>query len=609
MQARDTIIKIRMSASQDTELKKTGEPFTYLFRKMWRFSAGNRSRVACFMGISVIANLFLLAEPLVFGVLLNEIQANGITAENITTLIAIVASLILIPFGFWVFHGWSRIIERKNAFLVRKRYKEYILDGVLSLKLDWHNDRDSGDTIDKVEKGTKSLFEYSSEIFIFVEIFVRFIGTAIILVSFNVYSGIALFLIIAFAYGILHLFDRRLVTQYSQLNTMENSITAKVFDGLSNITSVVILRIKDSVLQGIRASIDAPYGLFMKNSIFNEWKWFTSAMLFEIAIVVPLVLFIYATLGSGAAVEVGTISALYLYLRSTGHVFFSFAYHYEQLLKHRASVFNAENLENHFAATEDRKVPKKVTQSIQIENLNFSYAQSETEVKHLDDISVHINSGERIALVGASGSGKTTFLKVLHGLYPVTIGSLSIDGKKIRKKLNEIDLGTTLVPQEPELFSASIEENITLGVTTSQERLERVIELAAFSSVVEGLPKGLESKINEKGVNLSGGQKQRLALARALLFAAEKRIILLDESTSSVDPVNERKIYQNICSEFSDQTIIASIHKFNLLDQFDRVILFADGKIVGDGTIKELRAGNQMFKEMWREYSESVVAL
>ncbi|HET6346983.1 MAG TPA: ATP-binding cassette domain-containing protein, partial [Myxococcota bacterium] len=125
---------------------------------------------------------------------------------------------------------------------------------------------------------------------------------------------------------------------------------------------------------------------------------------------------------------------------------------------------------------------------------------------------------------------------------------------------------------------------------------------ATFDKVLADLPQGLDSVINEKGVNLSGGQKQRLALTRALLFASQKDIVLLDESTSSVDPHNESEIYKNIWSAFESKTVIACIHKLNLLKLFDRIIIFAGGKIVDEGSFDALLERNSGFRAAWRQF-------
>jgi len=195
---------------------------------------------------------------------------------------------------------------------------------------------------------------------------------------------------------------------------------------------------------------------------------------------------------------------------------------------------------------------------------------------------------------------------VLHGLYPTASAKVTFDSTKpITTSFADIDLQTTLVPQEPEIFSSTIRENITLGVKYSDEEIQKVMKLAAFTEVVKQLPKGLDSVINEKGVNLSGGQKQRLALARALLFAKDKDIILLDESTSSVDPENEVRIYQSIFAAFTGKTVLASIHKMNLLKYFDRIVMFDQGRVVAMGTFDELLATNKKFSTDWEEYIQS----
>jgi ABC-type multidrug transport system fused ATPase/permease subunit len=305
------------------------------------------------------------------------------------------------------------------------------------------------------------------------------------------------------------------------------------------------------------------------------------------------------------AVEIGTISALYLYLSRLIEVYFTFSYSYEEMFQRKARVQNAETIEAAFEQNNllSRTVAPEWTK-LTVSNLFFRYGDDNGKEAHdLNDITLTFTKGERVALIGESGSGKTTFLKVLHGMYPTARGAVSFDGTAAQAtSFADLDLKSTLVPQEPEVFSASIEENVTLGIDYSHEEIQHAIAMAEFASVVERLPKGLASVINEKGVNLSGGQKQRLALARALLFAGEKKVILLDESTSSVDSETETKIYQHLFEYFEGRTILASIHKLNLLKYFDRVIMFEKGKLVDQGTFDELLERNDAFKANWERY-------
>lgn len=271
---------------------------------------------------------------------------------------------------------------------------------------------------------------------------------------------------------------------------------------------------------------------------------------------------------------------LFLYLLELFFAFFTFASQYELISQWKSRVLNAESIEQAFDKnTEIVRSPISPWHELKIKNLLFQY-NDHRELPHINHLSFEIKRGERIAIIGESGSGKTTFLKVLHGLYPSAQSCLQLDSREpIQTSLAKLDLKTMLVPQEPEVFSSTIRDNITLGVFYEDHTIFEFAEIAAFKSVIKKLPKGLDSVINEKGVNLSGGEKQRLALTRALLFAADKDFILLDESTSSVDPKNEWIIYTNILRHFENKTIIASIHKKHLLPLFDRVLEFKNGTL------------------------------
>lgn len=152
------------------------------------------------------------------------------------------------------------------------------------------------------------------------------------------------------------------------------------------------------------------------------------------------------------------------------------------------------------------------------------------------------------------------------------------------------------------MFATTIRENITLGIEYTDQHIKIFTDLARFTDVIEGLPKKLESSIVEKGVNLSGGEKQRLALARGLMASADKRIVLLDEPTSSVDFHNELEIYKNIFEAFPDKTIISSVHRLHLLSLFDQVYFFKNGKIIASGNFETLQKSSPDFQELWQKY-------
>jgi ATP-binding cassette, subfamily B, bacterial len=202
-----------------------------------------------------------------------------------------------------------------------------------------------------------------------------------------------------------------------------------------------------------------------------------------------------------------------------------------------------------------------------------------------------------LAFIGESGSGKSTTASLLRSLERAQHAELVVDGTPVTdlpamRVLELLEPTTTLIPQMPELFANSVRFNVTLGYAASDEEIHSYLEQARFTEVLKRLPRGLDTKVNEKGVNLSGGERQRLALARGLFFARASSIIILDEPTSSVDPVNERQIYERLLSSRRDATIISVLHKRNLLPLFDYVYVFDNGKVVEHGSYTELAARN-----------------
>ncbi len=581
---------------------KNTEASIFLFRKMWEFSEGNRRNVVLYIILSVIAFSILLLEPAIFGMFLNELQTNWMSEANIVYLIFLLCWGVFIAIIFWLFHWFSRYLERRNAFKVLVSYKKHLFNKVLNFDISWHTDRQSGDSIDKVEKATRSLFTFSENSFEVTGLLVRAVGSILALIYFN--AGISLGIFIALYIGlyIIFRFDMKLIPLYKKINSAENKISAKIYDSLSNITSIIILNIKNLVIKDVEQNLHLPEEPYIKRVILNEKKRFFWDVFFTLTTTIPLIIYLLLHYKQHSIIEIWTISALYMYLTNLSKVFFSFGSIYSRLIQYRTDIENAEEIENTDVNTNAEDLEKINLKKLELVNAWFSYKGFEKQV--IDNLNLEISAWEKIALIWKSGSWKTTFLKLLHWLHSLNSWKIVINWKKELVDLSSVDLQTMLVPQEPELFAASIRENVTFWIDVSEKELDNYIRMACFDETVEQLPNGLESKVNEKWVNLSGWQKQRLALARALLFAKKKKIILFDESTSSVDPENEMKIYKNILKEFDKKTIISSIHKMNLLKFFDRIIMFENWKIVDDGSFESLLKNNKSFENMWKEFSE-----
>ena len=599
--------------------KIKNEPVIFMFQKMWKY-ADSKKLILLFCGLFLISNVLLLAFPLIFEAILNEIQHNGVTENNINMLYLYILSFIGLSIVFWIFHGPARVLEGKNAVETEKNYQEKIIKNVLNQDLSWHTAKQSGDIIDKIGKGRTALFNFSRSFYNFIAIVINTIGIFVMISFYNPYISLFLFIAIVFAIILIMIFDKRLVVKYEKINKYQNKISAKIFDSISNITSIVILNIKEKIGSDIINGIEKPIPLYINTFILNETKWFSLSLILHSLTSIPLAFYIYYNYSHNIIIEAGSISALYMYLRKLTDSFMSFGGRYDDVVRQKTDILNAEELEELDKNNQNTQIHTKQKfthwKKIDITSLEFKYENnkqvSKTKEKKLDvNIkNLQLNKGEKIAVIGESGGGKTTFLKLLHGLYSSTQGEIIITQENntpihLNTNFTDISIKSTLVPQEPELFSSTILENITFGIDFPEKEITEILNISKCKNFIKELPNKINSKVDEKGVNLSGGQKQRIALARALLFAKNKELILLDESTSSVDPKNEVEIYTNIFNTFKNTTIIASIHKMNLLKYFDTIVIFDKGKIVDSGNFDYLMNKNSEFKQSWENYIKS----
>jgi ABC-type bacteriocin/lantibiotic exporter with double-glycine peptidase domain len=218
------------------------------------------------------------------------------------------------------------------------------------------------------------------------------------------------------------------------------------------------------------------------------------------------------------------------------------------------------------------------------------------EPSGLHDVALALRRGQRIALVGPSGGGKSTLLRLLAGLYAPGAGTLSVDDHAADwPRLRRL---ATLIPQETEVFEASVRENLTFGEPADEAALQAAIHASAFDEVLAATGSDLNTPISERGFNLSGGQRQRLCLARGVLAAQHSSLLLLDEPTSALDAATESRVLQRIASAFPQACIVASIHRLSLLDRFDTVVLMEAGRVLDAGPRDAVMARQPLLRRM-----------
>lgn len=240
-----------------------------------------------------------------------------------------------------------------------------------------------------------------------------------------------------------------------------------------------------------------------------------------------------------------------------------------------------------------------LSNEIRVEDLSFFHH----DIKILDHVSLTIRRGEKVAFVGESGSGKSTLAKLLVGLLKYEAGDIFLDEMPLKKFSLEPLYGKIFyLSQDTPVFDGTIRENLVFDRAVPESDLVAGLEGTLLLSKLVSLDSGVDTRIGEKGTCLSGGEKQRLALAR--LWFDDSEIVVLDEATSALDNVTERIVMKNVLAQVEHATVIAIVHRLTFIREFDRIFVFRDGKIAGDGTFEELLANNRYFAELYRKETE-----
>jgi ATP-binding cassette subfamily B protein len=242
-------------------------------------------------------------------------------------------------------------------------------------------------------------------------------------------------------------------------------------------------------------------------------------------------------------------------------------------------------------------MPLQVSQGrIEFKNICFAYNANKPV---FDNLNVVIEPGQRVGLVGFSGSGKSTFVSLILRNFEPQSGQILIDGTDIQQVLlDSLHEQVSLIPQDPSLFHRSLRENIGYGrLNADDEAIAEAARLAHADDFIQLMPEGYAALVGERGVKLSGGQRQRIAIARVMLKDAP--ILLLDEATSSLDSVTEKAIQENLDRVMGRKTVIAIAHRLSTIAHLDRILVFDQGRIVEDGEHEQLLALQGLYYRLW----------
>ncbi len=572
-----------------SKLAKQGDAYRkvlgFIFRQ-WRHQP---IKLVVMFGAIMLATLLDVLTPLYAGRLVEAVSVGGSSALDA----AIEAFVVLVGLGL------GAVIARQTAFMTTIPFSLKIMSDtaqnafhrVQRFSTDWHANTFAGSTVRKVTRGMWGIDSLNDVLVIFLfPSLVMLIGTSIMLGLIWPLMGVVIAIGSAIYIGITVWLSVNFVSPAASLaNMWDTRMGGALADAISC----------NAVVKGFGAEEREEERL---SHVVGKWRsrtartWNrgtlnggiqgTTLIILRTAIIGLAILFWQQGIAAAGDIALVLTSFFVLqgYLRDIGQ-------HVRNL--QRAVNDMEELVDVHLApiGIEDRPDAKDVLIEeghIAFEHVTFHYGKHANPL--YSDFSVAIPAGQRVGLVGHSGSGKTTFVKLIQRLHDVTGGRITIDGTDIRDMTQaSLRRQIAIVQQEPILFHRSLAENIAYARPGAARReIMEAAELASAHAFIEELPKGYETLVGERGVKLSGGERQRVAIARA--FLADSPILILDEATSSLDSESELLIQKAMERLMVGRTTIVIAHRLSTVRSLDRLLVFDKGRVIEEGTHEQLVA-------------------
>lgn len=577
-------------------------PYLDLIRTVWQNAKPWRHIIVGYYCAYIIAQGFLSLGPYAFGRTVDILQ--HFTPARLASVIIWLSVSVAVLLLFWLFHGPARVKEREVALKIQQALRIRLYEKLTQLPLKWHQDHHSGNILTRINRASVALFRFAGDQFIYIETIIKFIGSMAFLLWISLPVGLLTLLTCIISIAIVLLFDRILIPLYNEENEIDNRVGAVFFDYISNMTTILTLRLGELTRSNLFQRMMSVWPFYSKDIVWNEVKWFSMGFVLSLLQAVILVGYIVYSLKVKGAILIGTVVMIFRYQLDLSDVFYTFSANYSDLVRMDADVKGLQPLLKDMDELAHAPIGQTLAhhwRKLEISELDFHHASGDKTEATFKHLSLAIKRGEKIALIGLSGGGKSTLLNLIRGLYTPSHAILKIDDIRFNT-LEPLQTITTLIPQDPEIFENTIEFNITMDVAATPEEIQQAVNLAGFTKVLAKFPLGLQTDIREKGLNLSVGQKQRLALARGLFAARYSSLILMDEPTSSVDLPTEKEILSGVIKAFPEAAMIVSLHRLHLLPQFDRIIMLDSGKVVAEGKTAELLNKSGPVFDLWQSY-------
>ena len=527
----------------------------------------------------------------------------GIDIERIRSILLLLAVLFAVSISLNYLQGFIMVnISAKITY----RLREEISEKIHRLPLQYFDKNSYGDVLSRVTNDVdtinNTLSQGVTQIIMSVTA-VTFILVMMITIS-PLLTVVAL-LILPFSMSLMTVIMRRTQKYFAAQQTILGKLNGHIEEMLSNHIVVKAFNGEKASVKEFDRHNDELYHASWKANFFSGLMWPIIAFINNIGYVAIVV--IGGTMAVGGAITVGGIQAFIQYTRQFGQPVMqlaSVAGVLQQTAAAAERVFAFLEEDEESAESQDAVTAINIRGNVVFDHVNFGY---NTEMPVIRDFTAAVQPGQKIAIVGHTGAGKTTIVKLLMRFYDVSSGSILIDGVDLREYMRD-DLRSCfgMVLQDTWLFNETIAENIRYGrLSATDEEVREAAVAAQAHHFVRTLPEGYQMVINEEAENISAGQKQLLTIARTIL--ANPDILILDEATSNVDTRTEVLIQQAMDHLMRGRTCFIIAHRLSTIRSADLILVMGDGGIVEQGTHDELLAKNGKYAELYNSQFDEAI--
>ncbi|HET7077498.1 MAG TPA: ABC transporter ATP-binding protein [Chloroflexia bacterium] len=567
-------------------MKALGRALVYM-RAYWP------QALAAFLSLVLVS-----AGTLITPQLIRQLIDNGIRAGDESLVLALAGAIVAVALVRAVFTFLQGYLSEKVSQHVAYDLRNQLFAQLQQLSFSYYDQAQTGQLMTRATNDVELVRQFVSQGFLqFISALVMLFGTAIILLLTNWGLALIALLVVPAMLVVMGLFIRNVIPRFKRVQQRLGALNTILQENLAGVRVVKAFNRGDYE----RSRFDAANDALLGENLGVVGAFATNF---------PLTFFI-ASLGTlgiiwigglqviGGSLSLGSLVAFNTYLAFLVMPVMMLGMISAMLSRAGASatrVFEVLDAQIEVADKPGAVPLPPITGQVRFDNVSFRYVGAERDVLH--EVGFSAQPGQTIAIVGATGSGKTTIINLIPRFYDVTGGAVLIDDHDVRDvTLDSLRRQIGIVLQESTLFSGTIRDNIAYGRPDApMEQVIAAAQAAAAHEFIAAFPQGYDTVVGERGVGLSGGQKQRIAIARALLL--DPRILILDDSTASVDAETEYRIQQALDSLMVGRTSFVIAARISTVRRADLILVLQDGRLVGAGTHAELLLDNEVYAEI-----------